>query len=287
MKNKKFGDRRDAKKVRGLDGLHMMMCDLKPERGMAEVYMNFKVDVTELVKYFEKLKKTEKDLTYFHLFSTAIAKVIYNKPLLNRYVIDRDYYDRNEVTLSFVAKQDFTENAIETVNVVPIGKNDNLHNVEEKIAKIVNNVRSSKNNSTDDLIDKVGRLPKHIRIFLMYIFKKLDKHDLLPASVIKNDVYHSTIILSNLGSIGCGSIYHNLTNFGTNSIIMTMGKVSDETVIDSNGKVKVRKVCDFGINLDERIADGFYFVNALKMFDYILNNPILLEDKVSEKVEEK
>ena len=50
-------------------------------------------------------------------------------------------------------------------------------------------------------------------------------------------------------------------------------------VID--GKVGVRKVCDFGINLDERIADGFYFTKSLEYFRYVLEHPELLEENAN------
>ncbi|UKI57507.1 MAG: hypothetical protein L6V81_09350 [Clostridium sp.] len=51
---RKLGDRKDAKKVRNLDGLHNVMIDIKPERCDSDVYMNKEIDVTKLIKYVEK-----------------------------------------------------------------------------------------------------------------------------------------------------------------------------------------------------------------------------------------
>ena len=53
-------------------------------------------------------------------------------------------------------------------------------------------------------------------------------------------------------------------------------------VID--GKVVIRDVCEFGITLDERIADGVYFAKCVNLLEYILNNPQLLEDDASAKI---
>ena len=100
-------------------------------------------------------------------------------------------------------------------------------------------------------------------------------------------IYNSTVILSNLGSIKCGAIYHNLTNFGTNSIIATIGEIHKEQIITKDGKKEIRDVCDFGINVDERIADGVYFAKSLNLLQYIFDNPELLDDKASEIVNEK
>ena len=55
-------------------------------------------------------------------------------------------------------------------------------------------------------------------------------------------------------------------------------------VILENGKKKLVKVCPFGINMDERIADGYYFAKSLKMLQYFFDNPSMLEDRVDAKV---
>ena len=53
-----MGDRRDAKLVKNVDAMHKIMIHLKPNRCDSDVYINQKMDVTELVKYVEdKLKK--------------------------------------------------------------------------------------------------------------------------------------------------------------------------------------------------------------------------------------
>jgi hypothetical protein len=52
-----------------------------------------------------------------------------------------------------------------------------------------------------------------------------------------------------------------------------------------NGKEEIRKIVEFGVNIDERIADGYYFTKSIKLLEYILNNPKLLEDNINEKIE--
>ena len=118
---------------------------------------------------------------------------------------------------------------------------------------------------------------------IVWIIKRLDNHDMLPQSLTKNSVYHSTVLLSNLGSIHCDGIYHNLTNFGTNSILFTIGEIKEEVKV-IEGEIVKRYVCDFGITLDERIADGVYFAKSINLLEYILNDPKLLEGKVNDKI---
>ena len=52
-----------------------------------------------------------------------------------------------------------------------------------------------------------------------------------------------------------------------------------------DGEFKKRYVCQFGITLDERIADGVYFAKCVNLLAYILDNPLLLEDRVDVKVD--
>ncbi|MDD2505131.1 MAG: 2-oxo acid dehydrogenase subunit E2 [Bacilli bacterium] len=281
-----MGDRKDATLVRDIDGMHGLMAHVKPYRADSDVYINQKIDVTELVKYYDKLKKDNPDIkyTYFHMFCTAFGKTVYNRPLLNRFVINKKYYDRKDITISFVAKREFTDESEENFSVIKVEKNDNIHTLRDKISGQVKNIRSSKLNNADKFMEIIGKLPKFFKSIITFIIKFADNHDLLPESLTKDSIYHTSVIVSNLGSINCGAIYHNLTDFGTNSILITMGEIKDEPIV-INGKVEIRKMCEFGVNLDERIADGFYFVKSLKVFEHILQNPKLLEDDANTKIE--
>ena len=278
-------NRRDGIKVKDLDGMHNLMLEIMPKRCDSDVYISAKIDVTNLVDYVNKLKKKEEyeHLTYFHTFCIAIGKLIYNRPLLNRFIINRRFYDRKFVNLSFVAKREFTDSSEENFSSLKIEENDNLLSLSQKISGKVKSVRESKLNSADDFMDKFGKLPVGLLRVLCSILKFADNHDLIPESLTKNSIYHSSVIITNLGSINCGAIYHNLTDFGTNSILVAVGKIKDEPVV-INGKVEIRKMCEFGINLDERIGDGYYFVKSMKVFEYLLNHPELLEEPVGNEL---
>lgn len=283
MMGKKFGDRRDGVKVK-TGGFEKFFYYLKPRRSESEVHILREIDVTNLVGYYNRLKEDDEKITYFHLFATAIAKTIYNKPLLNRFVINGNYYDRNEVTLSFVAKTSFTDEAKELLNVIRVDKGDNLDKISNKIFGDVKKIRSSKTSGIDDFVVVFNKLPKFIIRFVVWVAKILDNHDMLPYSLTKDSIFHSTVLLSNLGSIHCGGIYHNLTNFGTNSVVVTIGEIKEKACV-VDGEIEKRYVCEFGITLDERIADGVYFAKCVNLLEYILDNPSLLEDRVDVKID--
>lgn len=283
MRNKKIGDRHDGTRLKS-SGFEKIWFSLKNKRSENEVHILKEIDVTELKKYYDKIKKDNDKITYFHLFSTAVAKVIYNNPKMNRFIINGSCYTRNEVTLSYVAKTAFTDDAGELFKVMRVSDNDTLSSISDKIFGDVKKIRNNQGSNTDDFMDRLKILPKFLVRVVTWIVKFLDNHDLLPKSLTEGSVYHSTVLLSNLGSIHCDGIYHNLTNFGTNSIVVTIGEIK-ESVRVINGEIKKRYVCSFGITLDERIADGVYFAKCVNMLEYILNNPLLLEGRVDDKVD--
>lgn len=272
------------KRVKNVNGLNQIMIDIKPNRCDSDVYINQKIDVTNLVEYMEKIKTNNKDLTYFHAFMTALGILFYNRKKLNYYVRNRHLYEHKDIVISFVAKISFDDKSEEVMLLIPISKDDNIFKVSEKIKskidKLRNKDRSFNKNGANSAIDILGKLPNILRIPTVGILKYFDKIGILPSSLVKDNLYYSSLIVSNLGSIKCDAIYHNITNFGTCSGLISIGEIKDEEVI-IDGKKQIRKMCEFGVNLDERIADGFYFVKSLKLLEYILDNPKLLEDNCS------
>ncbi len=277
--------RKDARRV---DVSAIMQCciDLKPTRKENEVYIDRKIDVTELVAFMEKAKKEGKHYTYFHAFLTAIAKVMYNRPKLNRFISNRHMYEHNEILLSFVAKMSLNDKAEELMLIVPVEANDTMETIAAKTQAKVDNLRSAKadKSGANSAVDILGKLPNIIRVPIFFVVKILGKFGLLPKSLTDNNIYFSSMIISNLGSIRCGAIYHNLADFGTCSSLTSIGEITSEKVICDDGKERLRKVCEFGVTLDERIADGFYFARSVAMIEHILQHPEMLSETVSTTV---
>ena len=280
-----MGYKSDSKKVKDINGLQQILIDLKPDRCDSDVYINQKFNVSKIVNYVENKKEEGFDITYFYVFLTVIGKLFYNRNKLNYFVANRHLYEHNDIKISFVAKVDFSDDSKEVMIMLPILPDDNIFTISKRVKEKIEGVRNSKEriDGLNQFVDCLGKVPNIVRVPLVGIFKWLDKKGILPNSLIKDNIYYSSIIISNLGSIKCGAIYHNLTNFGTCSSLATVGEIKKERGIDG----KVIDVCEFGVNFDERVADGYYFVKSLKLAQYIFDNPSLLEEKVSNKIEIK
>lgn len=71
--------------------------------------------------------------------------------------------------------------------------------------------------------------------------------------------------------------YHHLTNYGTNSIFVIIGEKKKRPVFNDDGTYEMRDTLELGLTIDERIADGIYFSNSIKLMKTLIQNPYLLD----------
>ncbi len=281
MRNK----RRDGVRIRELDGFHSILPYVMPKRTEAEVSMTEQFDVTDLVNYMKERNEAEgTKIKIFHAICTAIARTIYHRPKMNIFISGRTFYQRKDITLSFVVKQEFNDNAEESLMFLKVDPEMNLDQISKLIIGDVDKVRKEKSNDLDGTMTAIGKLPRPILECLFGILKGLEYNGMMPKSLTTGDPNYSTALLSNLGSIGASSCYHHLSNYGTCSIMITIGTLHKEQKHMSDGSWQVRDIIDCTFTIDERIADGFYFAKSLRIIKYLLGNPKALEQAVKEPV---
>ena len=282
---KKFGRR-----VKDVTGMMQINCDIRPTRQESYLFANQKYDVTELLKYLDKKKKSGEHITFFHAFLTALGKVFYNRPVLNRFVKNRRIYIHPDVSFAFVAKVAFDDKSEEMMIQCVIDPKDNIHTISKKVSEKVNKVRKDAEHvdkkGANSAMDVLAKLPNIVRVPVVGFFKWLDKIGYLPDFLADDNIYYSSLILSNWGSFKFGAIHHNINEFGISSGLATLGEIRDEEVV-INGKKQVRKIFELGANYDERATDGFYLIKSLQMLQYVFDHPEMLEDNADEKIEIK
>ena len=284
---RKWGDRYDAKRIRDIDGVHFYMAYLMPKRTEAEVYINEKIDVTELLRYIQdKNQSGERKVTIFHCVIAAVARTVKMRPLLNRYISGKRYYMRNDISMGFTIKKKFHDHAEESLVIYKPKDEENLCAITDRLCPQIKEAkREEKGQSVDDILNIVKKLPKPIMTMFMAFMNFADRHGLMPKAFSSVDTNYCTVLLSNLGSIKCDAVYHHLNNFGTNGIVITIGEAHKETVFDADGNPSVRDVMSIGVTLDERIADGFYFARSLKLIKHLFKNPELLDKTLGEEIQ--
>lgn len=282
---RKWGDRKDGRRVRNTPGLQTVMAHLMPNRTDNEVYLHDVIDATELVRYLEKKNENlDYKITLFHCAITGLARMVRERPLMNRFIQGHRIYERNEISLSFVCKRRFSDSGEESLMVLVPKDADTVNEISRKIVGDVEETRKSEHSTggVDALLDSFAKIPRPLLMLIIRIIRWLDFWGLNPDFLTEGDPNYTTILCSNLGSIKCPAVYHHLNNYGTNSIMITIGTLHKEEMLMPDGHKEIRDVVDVGATLDERIADGFYFARSLKLIKHIFTNPELLEKPLGE-----
>ena len=111
---RKRGDRRDGRWVKA-PGLQTVMGYLLPKRTDCEVYLSDTLDATDLMAYLAEKNAQHPDYktTVFHCAVTGMARMVKERPLMNRFIQGYRIYERDEISISFVVKRRFADGAEE------------------------------------------------------------------------------------------------------------------------------------------------------------------------------
>ncbi|MBQ0071294.1 MAG: 2-oxo acid dehydrogenase subunit E2 [Spirochaetales bacterium] len=264
-------------------GINAIMAGIMPRRTEAELWLQDTIDITELMKYLEKKNegKEKKDrITVFHCFLAALSKMVHERPKLNYYVKRYRTYERTDISFSFVVKQQMNDTAKEELMYYIPNLDGNIDDLKKDVLPRVRELRESKkgNGGVSGLFDLYTKFPRFLQALIMTAIHLMDYYQILPKALTKGDPDFSTILISNHGSIKSPSVYHHLNNYGNNSIMLNVGLIHQEKRLMENGNEEIRDIVDFGVTVDERIADGFYLSRSVKVLKYIFAHPELLDE---------
>jgi len=287
MSKHKRGDRKDGVLLRKLDSLHFITGIIYPNRCDNEAFISECIDLTNANAYLEKKNASNPEYKYnlFQLIVAALIKTITLRPKMNRFIVNGNFYQRNEVSTSFVVKKLFADNGAEALAFIHAKDDDNIDSIHNSIYEQVSTCRSEKVDSSTDSMDLFNKMPRWLSKFLVHIIMLLDRLGIVPSGLIETDPYYSSCVISNLGSIKLHSGYHHLTNWGTCSMFCLIGEKKLRPFFNDDGSYEMRDSVDIGLTIDERLADGYYYSKTVKLFRKLLENPELLELPAVEEIE--
>ena len=277
------GDRRDATLVRDLDSMHVFMPIMMPSRADNEAFIQELVDLSAVEAYLEKKNAQDPKYkyTFFQVILAALARTIEMRPRMNRFIIGDRYYDRDDITFSFIVKKEFSDHSDEAVMILkydPTSEKAAIDMIHDKICDFVYSVRSSnQKDGTTDILDTLAKAPMWLRRLIISLLRSLDEHGHMPKDLAREDPYNSTVFISNLGSIKLNAGYHHLSNWSTNSVFVVVGEKHMQPFYAADGTVTVKPALNLGLTLDERIADGYYYSKTVHLLKKFLAEPELLD----------
>lgn len=289
---KSHKDRKDGRWVREADPMHHFAPYLIPNRADNEAALKETFDMTEVLKYLEEKNSTVEEggyrYTLFHVITAALTKAIYFRPKMNYFIQGHRLYERNHISYAFVIKKQFTDHGEEGLCIIKVGEKGTvpINELYEKIKERVTTIRHE--NQTDgstDIMAKLVKLPRWLLKIVTRILKSWDYHGIMPRSISKDDPYYTSVFISNLGSIKMKGDYHHLTNYGTNSFFLIINQMKKTPVFSEDGSFEMKDTIDLAFTIDERIADGMYFCNSIKLLKKILENPKVLDLPIETPIE--
>jgi hypothetical protein len=286
---KRMGDRFDATLVRDIDPMHWFMPYLYPNRADNEAFIQEEFDLTNLEAFLEKknenLDKAHR-YTIFHAVCAAIVKTFTLRPRMNRFIKGCRLYQRDDLSLGFVVKKQFRDDAGEGLAFIKFPPETTIDSLHGRIMQEIFECRreDAVDNSTKGM-EMFTHLPRWLMRIAMFILHRLDFYGKVPYDLIKADPNYASVFLTNLGSIKLNAGYHHLSNWGTTSVFVVIGEKARKPVFHEDGTFEMRTMLDVGITLDERIADGYYYAKTVRLLKKLIENPELLDRPANEEVD--
>ncbi len=274
-----FGRRPDGREVRsGIDPIIRVLPYIMRRRNDSQVYYKMNIPSEPIDGFIGERRKTNAGLSPMSILIAAYIRAVKEMPTINRFVMNKRIYERNELTVSFIVlKSNTKEHCKETPVKVAFSEDDTIFDVADKVSAAIEKNRSlAASNSTDKLVNILLTMPIIANLGVQTI-RVLDRYGLLPKKIIDVSPFHTSLFVSNMASIGMGSIYHHIYNFGTTSGFMGIGRKSKRMRIAADGTVSTESCYPVGVVIDERITSGAQYALFFGILKKYLKNPELLE----------
>lgn len=275
-----FIKRSDGRRLRKISPFFLLMPHIMKRRSDAQVFYSQEIPIAPLDEYIAKKDAEGIKISYMAIIYSSLVRILAEKPLINRFVMNGRVYARNSIDISLAIKKGMSETAEETTLKLHFNGSENIFDIKNRLEEaIVQNKEVAAENGTDKLAKSLAFIPSWLIKFIVNILMFLDRHDLMPKSVIEASPFHTSAFLTNVGSLGIDSIYHHLYDFGTTGVFLAMGK-KGKSLINVDDTLAEEKTLSLRWVLDERICDGYYYANAVKLFNKYMKKPELLEEHI-------
>jgi hypothetical protein len=254
--------------VREVSALRRFLPFVSPRRSEALVYFRQEIDVEAALELVEKLnaeRPPEARVTLFHLVLRGIARVLDERPRLNRFVAGGKLWQRDGIWISFSAKKALNDAAPVTSVKLRFEPRESLDQLSARIVAALGVGRSEKKSTADVEMGLLLRLPVPVIRLAMRGARWLDGLGLLPRAMIDSDPLYASAFVANLGSVGLDAGYHHLWEHGNVSIFCVVGRIQ--------ARADGRRAIELKWSYDERIEDGLYCAKSLELLKGHLAEP--------------
>ncbi len=277
---KKRGDRNDGWRVHSSDPVFYLIPHLMNTRLDSMVFFEERVDIEELDKFVRQTRRKGEmpQLARIIVFMAAFVRAVSQYPNLNRFVVGGKIYARNSLEICMTIKREMTIEAPEETIKVSFDPDFTLQQVYDAVMAEINKVKGSKDetgstNDTGAVVGIVSSLPNWLIKGVVNYFRRRDNKKGLQKLIKDVSPFHTSVFITDIGSVGIGSVYHHLYEFGTCSIFAGVGKKEKMFVREDDGEIRDHQSINLRFTVDERIGDGFYYGKAIRYIVHLLKHP--------------
>jgi hypothetical protein len=287
-RRRRWGDRYDGRLLRSIDPFYRITPYIMRTRSDAQVFFEDRIEITHVERWLRRMRDEGRgEIGFLHILMAAMVRTFSQKPQLNRFVAGQRIYARNEILISLVLKKKLAEDVPETTVKLSFAPADTIWDVARKInAAVEENKKAEAANSTDTAARLFMLVPGFILRFVIWTIRALDFHGKMPKAIHRLSPFHTSIFVTDIGSLGIKSIYHHLYDLGTTSTFVGFGMKQTVHEVDKEGRQVAKRYIGIKVVNDERICDGHYFAMAFRYFNSLFKDPAQLETPPETVVED-
>ena len=273
-----FGRRPDGRRLKNQDPIVQITPYLMPMRCDAQVFLEHKADYEKLSRYIVKKSQEGQKVTFMQILVAAYVRAISNNPEVNRFIFNKQYYVRNNCSVSYtVLKNPQDTDSNETTVRILFDLTDTLFDVRDRMNAAVEQSRSTEDGDFVIRLARAVLAVPGLATLIVAIVRLLDRYGIAPSVLMRELPFYSGMYITNNGSIGLHHPFHHIYNFGDVSLFIGMGSILREATVDSEGKARMKRWLPLGMTADERVCSGAHY--AAFFFDvmHLLENPEELE----------
>lgn len=276
---RRFGDRKDGRLLRSLPPFNRFMPYIMPTRNDGCNQYEEALEISDLDRWLRKLRVDGyKGVGMLHFLIAAYVRGVSMLPGVNRFIAGRRIYAANEISVVLTVKRSLSIDATETTIKVKFEPTDTVYDVYRKMNEKIEEVKAGDgNNNTEDVAEALCKAPRFLLRLAIAALRVMDYFGLLPEALTDASPFHGSMIITDMGSLRIGPIYHHIYNFGTLPVFISFGAKRTAYEVNRHGHVEKKKYVDLKLVMDERICDGHYYSQFMQAYRYMAEHPEILE----------
>ena len=274
-----FGFRPDGRRLKDVDPLVQITPYLMPMRCDAQVFLQHRMDYEKAARYIAEKNREGEKITFMQIIAAAYVRSVSQLPELNRFIFNKQYYARNNCSISYVVLKDPQDNESNEVTArIEFDLTDTIFDVRDRMTAAQEKIR---NTPDDAFVTKLAsfllKIPG-LATLVVNAYRLLDRYGLAPGFLIRELPFYSGLFITNNASIGLNHVLHHIYNFGNVSMFIGMGNIMKEAAADSEGKARMKRWLPLGMTADERMCSGAHYAAFFASMVKYMDNPGLLEE---------